>query len=262
MQQRTVVLLGFVFIFIITGCSVVNGSGNVITDERSIGEFDSIRLNVDAELTIEQGERTFLTMEGDDNIIERVETIVRGDNLIIRNRDRGMMSILRTTVPLEITVSTPTVEEIDVAGSGNIFAETLSGSQMDLTISGSGDVNFERLETEDMDVTISGSGDIQVEELTADFIDVTINGSGDVKLEGDANRVDYNINGSGTIETEDLAVNDADIRVNGSGEVTVWVKESLDVRVNGSGDVRYRGSPQIDQRISGSGDIIALDEQQ
>ena len=106
MSLQTVVFGAAVLlsVMVISGCSIVNGSGNVVTDERSIDSFDAIQLSTGADITVKQGESTFLTIRGEDNIIERIETIVRGDRLIIRNRNRSAMSILRNTEPIEITV--------------------------------------------------------------------------------------------------------------------------------------------------------------
>lgn len=258
MRSRFVVIVSILMLGLLTGCNIVNGSGNVVTDERAIDDFEALELNTSANVTVRQGESSFLVIRGEDNIIDQIETVGRGNRLIIRNRNRGVMSILRNTRPVEITVTTSNLDEIDVSGSGNITAETINNRLMDVSITGSGDVTLDQVETETMDISISGSGDVDVETLSANFLDVTINGSGDVELAGEVNRVDFSINGSGEIKTEDLSANAADIRVNGSGDIELWVKETLDVRVNGSGDVRYYGNPSVDQRIGGSGDIVAL----
>lgn len=258
MHQRTVVLFGLIFVLLLAGCSVVNGSGDVVTDERDIDAFDSVQLGIDGDVTIKQGESTFLTIRGEDNIIERVETFVRGDTLIIRNRNRGVMTILRNTEPIEITISTPTLKEIDVSGSGNVYAEELTADEMDIHISGSGDVELALLESETVDLAISGSGNIDLDSLAAGNLDVSISGSGDVTLKGRADQADLSVSGSGTIASGNVAVNKADANISGSGEITTWVKESLEVHISGSGDISYYGNPQLKQSTSGSGDVTSL----
>lgn len=258
MFQRSVVLFGLVFMLILSGCSVVNGSGDVVTAERNIDAFDTVQLSIDGDLTIKQGESTFLTIKGEDNIIERVETFVRGDKLIIRNREQGVMTILRNTQPIEISVSTPNIEEIDVSGSGNVYAETLTTDDMDVSISGSGDVELALLEGEKVDISISGSGNFKTDAISASSLDVQVTGSGDAALAGKVNETVLDVTGSGTIDSGDLSSNTARIRVTGSGQVTAWVKESVDVDISGSGDLEYYGSPQITQDISGSGNISSL----
>lgn len=258
MFQRTVVVIGILTLTLLTGCSVVNGSGNVITDERSIDGFEALHLAIDADVTIQQGERTFLTIRGEDNIIESIETEIRRNRLTIKSQDRGLMTILRNTKPIEITISTPSLEEIDVSGSGNVVSEALTSDDMEITISGSGDVELEQLESGKVDVQISGSGNFEVNGLSADSIEVGISGSGDVQAKGRANEAELNVSGSGAIEAGSMALNTADVRVSGSGEITTWVKETLDVQVSGSGDVSYYGDPQVDDDVSGSGDVVSL----
>lgn len=258
MLLRTVVYCGLVFGLLLSGCSVINGSGDVITDERIVDEFDSVQLNISGDLTIEQGERTFLTIRGEDNIVERIETFVRDETLVIRTKDRALMTILRNTKPIEITISTPTIEEIDVSGSGNVFAAELSSEAFDISISGSGDVTLERLESEQVEASISGSGNLNVAELAAETVDMSVSGSGDVSLAGRTNKADLQVGGSGSIDTDDLAANVAEVSVSGSGTVATWAKETLDVSVSGSGHVTYYGSPQVDQSVSGSGKVTNL----
>ena len=262
MFQRTVVALSGLFLILLAGCSVVNGSGNVVTDERSVDDFDAINLTINADITIRQGENTFLTIKGEDNIIERVETVVQGKRLTIRSRDQGIMTILRNTKPIEITLSTPNVEEFNISGSGNIYATELKSDNMGISISGSGNVMLDQLESDKVNLRISGSGDFSSDALIADSLEIDISGSGDVKTRGRVNQADLTISGSGTIESGSMSTNAADIRVSGSGEVTIWAKETLDIRVSGSGDVSYYGNPQLDEDVSGSGNVIRLGDKE
>lgn len=258
MFPRIALILSLPIFVIITGCRVVNGSGDIVTDERSIDAFDSLQLTMDADVTIIQGERTFLTIKGEDNIIERVETEVRGDDLIIRTRDRGVMTILRNTEPIEIKVSTPMLEDVSISGSGNVTADALKNEQLSFDVSGSGDISMGQLNTDELDVRISGSGNVDIDDLNAETVDVRVSGSGDISIDGQANQADLTVSGSGRVRAGDMVVDDAEIRVSGSGEVITWAEETLEVDISGSGDVSYYGSPQLDQNISGSGDIDSL----
>ena len=260
MFPRVVPIIALCMLILVAGCSFVTGSGNVITEERPIDNFDSVRLRTDADITIQQGEQTFLTIRGEDNILERIETNVRRGQLVIDSRRVGisLMTILRNTEPVEITLSTPNIEEVHISGSGTIYSEELKTERMEVSVSGSGDIAFDALESDTIDATISGSGNIEIDTLTADSVDIQISGSGNVIFSGQAEQADMGISGSGDISVGKLAVGAADVRVSGSGEITTWVEESLDVHISGSGDVDYYGSPQVDQRITGSGDVTSL----
>ncbi|MEM7128624.1 MAG: head GIN domain-containing protein [Chloroflexota bacterium] len=262
MFQRTVVSVGLLVLLFLTGCSIITGSGNVITDERPVDGFDSIDLSTAGDLTIIQDERTSLVLKGEDNIIERVETIVRGNRLIIRNRSRGIMTLFRNTRPIEIIVSTPTLEDVSVSGAGDIYAEALKTDKLEISISGAGDIQIDELESERIDVKISGAGDFDINELTTDVLELEISGAGDIDLAGRANRADFTVNGAGDITADDLRVDVADIRVSGAGSVDAWVRETLDVRISGIGGVNYYGNPQVEQSISGMGDVESLGDKE
>ena len=66
-----------------TACDAmaVNGSGDLITEVREVSGFDSIDLDGSGEVIITQGAGETLTVETDDNLMEHVETEVRGDTL-------------------------------------------------------------------------------------------------------------------------------------------------------------------------------------
>lgn len=57
------------------------GSGNVITEERTIADFDSISVSAGINLFIEQGDDEALTIEAEDNIVPRISTDVRNGRL-------------------------------------------------------------------------------------------------------------------------------------------------------------------------------------
>lgn len=213
----------------IFGC--LRHEGNVITKEYRLSAFDGVELLIPADVTITQGPTQRVTVEGYENILNRLETDVR----------RGVWKIktercIRDLGELKIWITIPDVKSLVISGSGTIYSEnTLSSDEFDLTLSGSGEVDV---------------------ALEVDKLQSVISGSGKLTLEGQADLSVLNISGSGDFYGFNLDTNRTDVNVSGSGNAEVWVKNFLKARISGSGDIFYRGQPEKDVAISGSGRVI------
>ncbi len=231
------VLLAVLLLLTSCNATVVNGSGDLVTETREVSGFDSIEVDGSGEVNITQGGGETPTVETDDNVMEHVETEVRGGTLHLGFKP-GINLIDATRLVFTVGV------------------DDLNG----INVSGSGDVEADLLATDRLEIDVSGSGDVQIGDLTADTLTVKISGSGDVDLAGEATRQDISISGSGRYRAGDLASESADIDISGSGNATVWSTEALDASISGSGVVNYYGRPAISSSQSGSGELNSLGE--
>ncbi|MDQ7006186.1 MAG: head GIN domain-containing protein [Acidobacteriota bacterium] len=201
-----------------TGCvrlaagPVVRGSGVKATRARQVDTFDRIDLRGSLNLEWSAGDQPTLEIVTDENLLDLVVTQVRSGTLLLSTR--GSCS---SRLGITVRVTSPALEEVKIAGSGDARLEGLTGSRFSVIIRGSGDVvasgAVDRLE-----VDIQGSGDAQAFALPARLVSVSIAGSGDAEVEA---------------------------------------IEALEVSIAGSGDVIYHGDPpRIERRVHGSGDVI------
>ena len=216
------------------GPSVV-GSGNFKTETRAVSGFSGISLSIPAKVTIVQGNAETLSIEGEDNILPLVETVVDGGTLKIRWKER--MSSIRTK-QLKIALGVKAIDHLAISGAGDIRSEQ---------------INAPRLST-----SISGSGDIVIASLTGDSLKVSISGSGDFTAGGRVGSVEASIAGSGDLKTAKLDAKTVKVSIAGSGDAAVWAREQLRVSVAGSGDVVYYGDPEISKSVAGSGSLKRL----
>lgn len=232
--NRRVISLAFI-LFVLSACSVVRGSGNVVTESRAVSDFNQVSLSGSGELILNQGERESLEIEAEDNIIAVIETEVRDNTLYIGVKENTAIS---PTEPVRFYLTMNEVAGLELSGSGSITADSLATDRLAL------DVN--------------GSGDISIDSLSASSLAIGISGSGRAEVAGQATSQVITIDGSGEVQTADLESEAADVEVNGSGEATVWASQTLSAEINGSGKVSYYGSPTGNQTISGSGEVNSL----
>jgi hypothetical protein len=156
-----------------------------------------------------------------------------------------------------------TVEDLDditLAGSGNIYTELLQTNNMRILLSGSGDIQVKGLNGAGLSINLSGSGNITIKQTALVSVDTSINGSGVIGLDGKADKQTIVVNGSGKYIAGDLETTSANISISGQGDVTLWAKETLDLDVNGIGNVSYYGRPVVNQRGNGLRNMSSLGE--
>ena len=92
----------------------VKGSGVVKSEARNVSGFTQISLSIPASTEVIQGGTEGVTLEGDDNILPLIETVVEDGRLKIRFTEKNMSV---STKLLKVVVNAKTVEALSVAGS-------------------------------------------------------------------------------------------------------------------------------------------------
>jgi hypothetical protein len=212
------------------------GSGNVTIEDRTVAEFHSISLQGFGNVYVTQDNTSSLSLEAEDNVLEKLTTTVSNGVLSIR---MVMPGCVRPTRPLNIYVSMSEVNSLAISGSGSITGET-------------------EISSDDLTASISGSGDIDLDVMATD-VTASISGSGSISLDGTADLLTVVISGSGGVSALTLDANKTDISIYASGSANVHANEWLRGLIAGSGSINYNGSPTIDSMsISGSGNLNNL----
>jgi hypothetical protein len=216
----------------------VRGTGNVIEESRKVSGVTAVELATLGNLFIKVSDTELLRIEAEDNLMEHLESEVRGGKLRIG-----------TQGDVRLNATRPVNYYLTVTGLDTIV------------ISSSGDIQAPDLEVDQISVTISSSGDLEMGVLNADTLKVVISSSGDLDIgRGEVKTQNVNISSSGNYRAKDLASDKADVLLNSSGSATIWVKDSLKAILNSSGDVRYRGNPTLDVTSNSSGKAVQIGE--
>jgi hypothetical protein len=197
---------------LLSGCGYFGprGSGVAKTETRPVEAFERISVAGSPDVVARVGSEPSLVVTGDDNLLAYLVTRVENGTLHVSLKRSG-----RVRVPMRIEVTTPRLEEVRIAGSADVEATGIAGTEFRAAIAG----------------------------------------SGDLKATGKVDRLEVRIAGSGDMHLFDLAARSVDVRIAGSGDADVRASEELSVRIAGSGDVRYDGDPKIERSVAGSGEI-------
>jgi hypothetical protein len=222
-----------IFVLALSVCSChIKGSGDVIKQGRTVPSFNSLRVDGSYNVHLKQDSIFKLEIEADDNFLSHIETDVSGNTLKIHNKGRRNFKHI---TKLDIYISAPSYEKIELRGSGGIQGvNVINSGSLECIITGSGNMDF---------------------NTQSSNLNLTITGSGNIKMIGNTEHLTTNISGSGNIEAFNLFAKTADAKVSGSGDININVQNSLNARVSGSGNITYMGNPTVDKSITGSGNI-------
>lgn len=242
---------------------------------RNVASFTKISFGFPGKLYLKQGSPQKVELQGDEDVLEEVETEVSGGRLRI-GKDGSWFDWNFKDDDIIVYITVPDIEGVSVSGSGDIIGQSqIRTNDVALNVSGSGSMTLDVIANGDVEADVSGSGNMKLKgrfesfesdvsgsgrvelsatiENTADF---GISGSGKILASGSADVVKTNISGSGKVLAADLQTNRCDVRISGSGDVEINVKNELDARISGSGSVSYRGDPKkVNANSSGSGNV-------
>lgn len=232
----TVAIALFVSVQVNASNKKVKGNGEVITGSKTTANYDAISVGGSFEVILVSGKEGEISYSVESNLEEYLVIEVKKGELKI-TWEKGMN--VRTTKGVKVTVPFKDIEEVSLAGSGEITSKNV-------------------ISADDLELNVAGSGEMNV-DIDANNVESNIAGSGSMTVNGSAKNMEANVAGSGDFEGYGLViVNDVDVSIAGSGSVEVTVNGNLQSSISGSGDVRYKGSPKTNSSISGSGSVSKM----
>ncbi len=221
-------------------------STSMITQERDVQGFKRVTLRDYGELIVSKGEKESLTIESEQQILDAIQTSVRGDTLDIRigaswlDKLTYALSTSFTRIPIKYTLVVKELAALDILGAAR--------------------VQIAGIESERLAIVLGGAGEIIGRDLQAEQLDVDLRGAGRIELSGQANEQWVTISGAGNYHAPDMATMNTQAEINGAGKATVTAQEELNLAIRGMGSVDYYGPGTVKRTISGLGSINHLGE--
>ena len=181
-----------------------------------VAEFEEISSVGPQDVVVTRGDSYAVRAEGSPEALALLEVVVDDGELTIRPRDQFRFGFDWSRVAsATFYVTVPQLEEVSLAGSGDIRIDRIEGESFSGTIAGPGELAIAALEVDEADFRIGGSGG-----LLSQTASVSIGGSGNVAL---------------TVQDE------AQVSIAGSGDVDISGPGRCSVSRMGSGNVRCSG---------------------
>lgn len=239
------------------GGQTIIGTGSAVEQTRDVSGINAVELAMNGTLHISQGDTTSLRIEAQQNLLEYIQTDMRGDTLVIHTSPG---TNVQSTRPIQYYLTIEKLEKIAISSSGDVEAGSLQSDSFSIKINSSGELSIDSLDCSSLDVEIESSGNTNISRLIAEKISVQISSSGNLKItDGQLQKQDVRISSSGDYQAKNVPSTSADINITSSGSATVRVSDDLSGRLSSSGNIYYAGDPDLDVRTTSSGRAIQID---
>jgi hypothetical protein len=204
------------------GCGVVlQGSGNIKSEEYLFTDFNKIEISSAFEFEIIQSSSYSIKVTTDDNVIEKVRVTKAGDTLKIYLETLPRLG----SVTLKTVIHMPQLDSLNVSGAAH------------------GTINdFDSID--DVYIKLSGASKIEG-SIIAGEADFNISGASIVRLQGSAEDMVANVSGASHFRLGDFIVNNANVNFSGFSTGMINVNGRLDANLSGASKLSYAGDPTM-----------------
>jgi Putative auto-transporter adhesin, head GIN domain len=226
-------ILAVVTIFSLASCGeYISGSGNIVKEQRSVKDFNKIKVGGAFTVNITIGSPQKVEVESDDNILPFIETTVNGTTLSLKTKSHTNFNNGHYVV----NITVPSLEKIDASGAATVDCKNLNKREGSFKIES------------------SGASTIKA-EIDAPAVEVHSSGAGEIQISGRTKNYWLHSSGSSEIKSSGLLSETTDAKVSGAGNVHVHASVQLKAKASGAGTIYYRGAAQVDQDVSGAGTV-------
>jgi hypothetical protein len=211
----------------------VTGSGRLTSRTIDLSGVTSVVAGAHFVVHLRMGGPARATVTMDDNLTDRVEATVIGDQL--RLGIKPGMSVRNATLSAEVTVGQ--LDRLSTSGASRVmFNPALTSPALQLVLSGAS--------------TVTGP-------VTVGQVQATVSGTGTLALSGQVQDLRFNAAGGSQLDLADLTVRHLDATLSGVSHATVAVTDTLAAQAAGASVLRYSGTPSVTRaQTSGVSSIV------
>lgn len=198
------------------------GNGEIVKQQRTIGNFNKLTVRVGMRVRIETGNAGTADLEGESNILEHVVTEVKnGELTVMLAQNKSYNNTKGVTVT------------IHVAALENILVSTGCSVESNLPI-----------QAENLTVSVE-TGSRLTAPVSVKKLKLTVRDGSQANLQGTVIEADIRLSGAGRLTADKLTIARADVELNGASRADIHVTETLSASAEGVSTVNYTGNPTV-----------------
>ncbi len=209
---------------ILSSAQNVKGNKKVVKQEREIPLFKNLDVGGAFNVYFTQSDKTSLIVEADENLMEKIMTEVSGNELKIYSKN------IKNATALNIYVSNPVIEKIDVSGAATLESEN-------------------SLSAKNLKIIASGAAEAML-SVDVDELETRASGASNVRLSGSAYFHQIKTSGAAEVKAGDLVTTKTEANASGASEIRINATEEVRSSKSGAGSISVSGNPE---KIIGTG---------
>jgi hypothetical protein len=191
----------FIVAAMLAGCGVVSpltGSGNVVTQEEAITDFDNLDVNQGFQVEVSQGDTYSVVIGVDEDLVDDLVVVKEGSTLKIGLKPGGSYNLENVTLEADVTM--PELTGAVLAGGSHLGGDveagdvtfnlsggahvTLSGSAGGLTVAANGGSHAKLADLLVVDASVEANGGSHVTVNPSGRLDAIARGGSHVRYLG------------------------------------------------------------------------------
>lgn len=160
------------------GCHAVKGSGTSKTEVRTVSTFDALDVSggYDVDLTIDPSAAQEVSVQGDDNLLPYVETVVEGTHLRVRTKSSTSLSPFPS-----VHVRAKALHALSLSGATHVHVTGVDEDKLSIHASGKADVTASG-RADALDLDVSGATALHLASLSAKNVKVSASGASSLEV--------------------------------------------------------------------------------
>lgn len=256
----------------LSGNRIIKASGNIVTKEIPIPEFNAINTSRAVKVVLtEQGDK--IRIDADENLMAWVVVEPEDDELQV-TIDRQIKSINNSHVTVTIPVQGRTFRSLRASSAAEIRGKEVELKGADLRVKASsaakietsvkaGSCSIDASSAADIDLTVKAAtcnieassaasvrADIQSKSCTADA-----SSAAGITLKGLTEYFESGSSSAGKVNASELTAQRADVTASSGSKTSVNCTESLKASASSGAGIRYTGDCQVEASKSSGGSI-------
>ena len=215
---------------------MISGSGNIITQTRSTGDFKRISTSSGFNVELKTGPVTEVVIEADDNVMKYLETSVSGDDLVIGLKGNVSLS----NVHLKAYITAPQIDGIKASSGAHVTVTDI--------LKNAGKLSFDA----------SSAGGITA-NLDAPEVDADASSGATIKLTGKTRSFEATASSGSNIKAGELLSENTKANSSSGSTCTVHASVSLDANASSGASVHYYGAANVQKTVSSGGSVDKKD---
>lgn len=226
----------FLLLFILGSCRFKTGSGVIISETRTTGNFDGISVGGGFEVEVKKGDVISVVVEADDNIMKYIETRVSGNTLKISTEDLHNYADLH----MKVFVTAPAIKRIKASASAEVDVLDVLASSDQLTFGASSGASI--------------NAEIDAPQVSAD-----VSSGASVNLRGKTKTYSAQASSGAEIRSRELLSENTTVKVSSGASATVHASVGLNANASSGASVTYYGGATVNQSVSSGGSVTKKD---
>lgn len=219
------ILLGF-------GCRFKTGSGNVVSENRTVGNFTGISTSQGFEVEVVTGENYSVKVDADDNLMKYVVTEINGNMLKVGLENNVNVS----NAHLRAKITAPSIESIRASSGATVTLKGMMKAESKATLDAS-------------------SGATIRTAVDAPLVSAEASSGSQIFLTGRTQTLKFQASSSGSINAAELLSENAKVSASSGASVKVHASLKLDASASSGGNIKYRGGASVTSNTSSGGSV-------